>query len=68
ATVHIDFYVKAFKIKEFKGRDIWTGCVGHGLTRWAAAFLARHGFNFEDWPVEVREKIGKLPPPPKVVT
>ncbi|MEM3952755.1 MAG: serine--tRNA ligase [Nitrososphaerota archaeon] len=68
ATVHRDFYVKAFKIKEVKGRDIWTGCVGHGLTRWAAAFLARHGFNFEDWPVEVREKIGKLPPPPKVVT
>lgn len=68
ATVHRDFYVKAFKIKEVKGRDLWTGCVGHGLTRWAAAFLARHGFNFEDWPVEVKNRIGTLPPSPKVVT
>lgn len=68
ASVHRDFYVKAFKIKEVKGREIWTGCVGHGLTRWAAGFLARHGFNFDDWPQEVRKRIGGLPKPPKTVT
>lgn len=68
ATVHRDFYVKAFRIKEARNREIWTGCVGHGLTRWASGFLARHGFNFEDWPVDVKRKIGELPPPPKTVS
>ncbi len=68
ATVHKDFYVKNFRIKEAKGREIWTGCVGHGLTRWAAGFLARHGFSFDDWPKPVREKIGRLPQPVKTVT
>ncbi|RLG04174.1 MAG: hypothetical protein DRN54_01665, partial [Thaumarchaeota archaeon] len=42
ASVHRDFYVKNFRIKEAKDREIWTGCVGHGLSRWAAGFLARH--------------------------
>ncbi len=68
ATIHRDFYVKAFKIREAKNRDIWTGCVGHGITRWAAGFLARHGFNFEDWPKEVKNRIKELPQPPKTVT
>jgi seryl-tRNA synthetase len=68
ATVHRDYYVKAFKIREAKNREIWTGCVGHGLTRWAAGFLARHGFNFEDWPREVKDRIGELPQPPRTVT
>ena len=68
ASVHRDFYVKNFRIKEAKGRPIWTGCVGHGITRWAAGFLARHGFNFDDWPKAVKEKIGELPEPPKTVT
>ena len=68
ASVHRDFYVKNFRIKEAKGRPIWTGCVGHGITRWAAGFLARHGFNFDDWPKAVKEKIGELPEPPKTLT
>lgn len=68
ATIHRDFYVKAFKIREAKNRDIWTGCVGHGLTRWAAVFLARHGFNFDEWPREVKNRIKELPQPPKKIT
>lgn len=68
ATVHRDYYVKAFKIKEAKNRDLWTGCVGHGLTRWAAGFLARHGFDFDNWPKEVKNKIKQLPKTPKTVT
>lgn len=68
ASVHRDFYVKNFRIKEAKGRDIWTGCVGHGLTRWAAGFLARHGFDFDYWPEEVKRRIGRLPSPVKTVT
>ena len=68
ASVHRDFYVKNFRIKEAKDREIWTGCTGHGLTRWAAGFLARHGFEFDDWPKEVKRIIGELPQPPKTVT
>ena len=68
ASYHRDFYVSNFKIKEAKGRDLWTGCTGHGITRWAAGFLARHGFDFDDWPKEVKRIIGELPEPPKTVT
>jgi len=68
ASVHRDFYVKNFKIREARDREIWTGCTGHGLTRWAAGFLARHGFEFDDWPSEVRRLIGSLPEPPKTIT
>ena len=68
ASVHRDFYVSRFKIKEARGREIWTGCVGHGLTRWAAGFLARHGFDFDEWPKAVKDKIGELPEPPKTIT
>jgi seryl-tRNA synthetase len=54
ASVHYDKYVDWFNIKERKGREVWTGCSGNGLERWVYAFLARHGFNAEDWPVEVK--------------
>ncbi|MCX8187031.1 MAG: serine--tRNA ligase [Nitrososphaeria archaeon] len=67
ASVHRDFYVKNFKIKEAKERELWTGCVGHGLSRWAAGFLARHGFEFDDWPEAIKEIIGTLPNPPKLL-
>jgi len=62
-TVHRTFYVEAFKIRELKGRPIWTGCIGHGLSRWAAAFLARHGFESDNWPAEVRRRFGRPRPP-----
>lgn len=54
ASVHYDKYVEWFNIRERKGREVWTGCSGNGLERWVYAFLARHGFNVEDWPVEVK--------------
>jgi seryl-tRNA synthetase len=62
ASIHYTHYVLAFKIKEVKNREIWTGCVGHGLTRWATAFLAQHGFNPDDWPSRVRELYEKNGP------
>jgi seryl-tRNA synthetase len=67
ATVHRDFYVNAFRIREVKGRRIWTGCVGHGITRWAAAFLARHGFDPSDWPKAIRSQLRYEPKPPRTV-
>ncbi|MEM3712477.1 MAG: aminoacyl--tRNA ligase-related protein [Thermoproteota archaeon] len=54
ASVHYDKYVEWYNIKERKNREVWTGCSGNGLERWVYAFLARHGFNVEDWPLEVR--------------
>ncbi|MCX8203027.1 MAG: serine--tRNA ligase, partial [Nitrososphaeria archaeon] len=65
--VHRDFYVNAFRIKEVKERPVWTGCVGHGISRWAAAFLARHGFEVDDWPKPIRERMRYAPTVPKVV-
>ncbi len=67
-NIHMRHYVEAFKIKEVKGRELWTGCVGHGLTRWATALLAQKGFNFDEWPHELKRRIGELPPPVKTVT
>ncbi|MCX8204309.1 MAG: serine--tRNA ligase [Candidatus Nezhaarchaeota archaeon] len=67
-NVHMTHYVDSFKIKEVKGRELWTGCVGHGLTRWATAFLAQKGFDFDSWPKEVKERIGSLPPPITTLT
>lgn len=42
-------YTKVFSIKSQKG-ELWSGCSGIGLERWAAAFLAQHGINKTDWP------------------
>ena len=67
-NVHMTHYVNSFKIREAKGRELWTGCVGHGLTRWATALLAQKGFDFDSWPKEVRERIGLLPPPTATLT
>ncbi|MDW8033713.1 MAG: aminoacyl--tRNA ligase-related protein [Nitrososphaerota archaeon] len=55
ASVHYDKYVEWYNIKERKNREVWTGCSGNGLERWIYAFLSRHGFNSEDWPLEVRK-------------
>jgi seryl-tRNA synthetase len=63
-----DKYVKSFRIREAKGRDVWTGCGGFGITRWAEAFLAQHGFEFDAWPKAVKERIGRLPPSTSLVT
>ncbi|RLI26076.1 serine--tRNA ligase, partial [Candidatus Bathyarchaeota archaeon] len=67
-SCHRDKYVKSFRVKEAKGRDVWTGCAGFGMTRWITAFLAQKGFNPDDWPGEIRRRLGKLPEPVKTVT
>ena len=60
-NVHRTKFVKTFKIKEAKGREIWTGCCGFGTTRWVAGFLAQHGFEPLRWPKLVRERVEPLP-------
>lgn len=66
--VHTDFYAKRFLFKDKAGKDVWTGCVGIGPSRWAYVFVIRHGFDFENWPEEVKKYIGELPKTPQLVT
>ncbi|MEM3047527.1 MAG: aminoacyl--tRNA ligase-related protein, partial [Candidatus Bathyarchaeia archaeon] len=63
-----DKYVKSFAVKEAKSRAIWTGCGGFGVTRWATALLAQHGFEFDEWPVKLRRKLGTPRKAPELVT
>ncbi|MEM2849777.1 MAG: hypothetical protein QXI36_05850, partial [Candidatus Bathyarchaeia archaeon] len=67
-SCHRDKYVKSFKIKEVKNRDVWTGCSGFGITRWVTAFLAQKGFNPDDWPADVKRRLKVLPKPVKTLT
>ncbi|MGQ9788740.1 MAG: serine--tRNA ligase [Candidatus Hadarchaeaceae archaeon] len=66
-NVHRTKFVETFKIKEVKGRQVWTGCCGFGTSRWVVGFLAQHGFDLSRWPDPVRKRVGSLPPVPKVV-
>jgi len=61
-NVHRAKFVESFKIKEAKGRELWTGCCGFGSSRWAVSFLAQHGFNPEGWPRVVKDRMGCLAP------
>jgi len=55
-----DKYIKAFNIKAQKS-ELWSGCSGIGLERWAAAFLAQKGLNPDKWPNKFRKYLDKLP-------
>ncbi len=55
-----DKFTKAFNIKSQHG-ELWSGCSGIGLERWAAVFLAQKGLNPDDWPKMFKKRLGKLP-------
>jgi len=55
-----DKYVKAFNIKAQKSQ-LWSGCSGIGLERWATAFLAQKGLDLDKWPKGFRKYLNKLP-------
>jgi seryl-tRNA synthetase len=65
-NVHRTKFAETFKIKEIKGREVWTGCCGFGTTRWVAGFLAQHGFDPSRWPELVRKRVEPLPAVPRV--
>lgn len=67
ANVHGTHFVEGFSIKEAHRDRIWTGCTGLGLTRWLFGFLAQKGFDTNNWPKIVQEKLAKTYIP-KVVT
>jgi seryl-tRNA synthetase len=65
-NVHKTKFTESFKIKEAKGRELWTGCCGFGTSRWVVGFLAQHGLDPSVWPEAVRKLVGVLPRPPEV--
>ncbi|MFH7882559.1 MAG: aminoacyl--tRNA ligase-related protein, partial [Candidatus Aenigmatarchaeota archaeon] len=70
--VHKDFYAERFNFKDKAGRIVWTGCCGLGPTRFAYVFLLRWGFNFNEWPEEIKKAVkilyGKFPESFKLVS
>lgn len=55
-----DKYVKAFTIKSQKS-ELWSGCSGIGLQRWAVAFLAQKGLDPLNWPDGFKKYLPDLP-------
>ncbi|MCW3135376.1 MAG: hypothetical protein N2V77_00315 [Canidatus Methanoxibalbensis ujae] len=60
-SVNGDKYPRGFSVKLRSGRELWSGCSGVGLERWAAVFLAQKGLDTENWPQSFREIVGELP-------
>lgn len=57
ANVHGTHFTEGFSIKEAHNNVIWTGCLGIGLSRWIFGFLAQKGFDEENWPDDVRDRM-----------
>lgn len=53
-------YTKAFNIKS-QTMELYSGCSGIGLERWAAVFLAQKGLDPNKWPEKFREICGDIP-------
>ncbi len=67
ASVSFDKYHARYSIKERARREAWTGCSGIGLERVVYAFLSQKGFDMKNWPAEVKQALGQLPAPPKML-
>jgi len=67
ANVHGTHFTEGFSIKEAHNNVIWTGCLGIGVSRWIFGFLAQKGFDPENWPEDVRERVKKVQVP-KILT
>jgi len=60
-SINGDKYPSGFNVKLQSGEDLWSGCSGVGLERWAAVFLAQKGLDPENWPEEFRKRVGEMP-------
>ncbi len=67
ANIHGTHFIEGFSIKEAHSHRIWTGCTGVGISRWIFGFLAQKGFNNENWPEKIRDKV-KTVKVPKILT
>ncbi|MHC1604215.1 MAG: serine--tRNA ligase [Candidatus Syntropharchaeales archaeon] len=59
-SVNGDKYPKGFNVKLQSGEELWSGCSGVGLERWAAAFLAQKGLDQENWPDRFSAIVGDV--------
>ncbi len=53
-------YTDSFNIKS-QTKELYSGCTGIGLERWASAFLAQKGLDPENWPEEFIKRFGDMP-------
>lgn len=53
-------YTDSFNIKS-QTKELYSGCSGIGIERWAAAFLAQKGIDPDGWPEEFRKRFGEMP-------
>jgi seryl-tRNA synthetase len=60
-SVNGDKYPKGFNVKLQSGEELWSGCSGVGLERWAAVFLAQKSLDLDKWPAPFRKIVGELP-------
>ena len=60
-SVNGDKYPKGFNVKLQSKGDLWSGCSGIGMERWASVFLSQKGLDMNDWPEKFQEKVGELP-------
>ncbi len=54
---HQDFFGRQLKIQQRDGSPIHTGCIAFGLERIAFAFLSQFGFDRDNWPSYVKERV-----------
>ena len=60
--IYFVFFFKQKTAYEIKECDWSSDVCSSDLTRWAYVFLLRHGFDYTDWPSEIKKLIGeKLP-------
>jgi seryl-tRNA synthetase len=59
-SINGDKYPRGFNVKTQKG-ELWSGCSGIGLERWAAAFFAQKGLDIEFWSPKFAKLVGELP-------
>ncbi|NLI62852.1 MAG: serine--tRNA ligase [Methanosarcinaceae archaeon] len=60
-SINGDKYPSGFNVKLQSGDELWSGCSGVGLERWAAVFLAQHGLDETKWPETFRNRFGDMP-------
>lgn len=58
ANYHEDHFGSAFNLKLVNGSVAHSACFGFGMERVALALYSQHGFDVNDWPIDVRRRIG----------
>ena len=54
---HQEHFASAYEISLADGTEAHTACLGFGLERIAIALFRTHGFDFRQWPAEVRSRL-----------